>query len=352
MVLVLFICAPAISALPNADDITKKTDSARKTINEFMLDSFELRLKYDFHGKFTNKQDAESLNKLAKNANYKLIDILAEQLTKKHQIEQYQGPDWDKRYGSTGLWRKLTSNIYLASLSRLEILFFLALSSGQPQKSELIQTMLNEINSLEQQKQKRIPLLLLQARALALLSQQDNKLTKSALEKFDLLRQQTENKPALAVRIAVERLKLLEPAEPGELTNLAKEIEKTGDANSIEPALSLTLLMRRYNHKNFEKTVNRFPQTKEVIGSLILQDLTDNPQQNNDMQHLSTFEAELAALSAWKTNPDNYRQTLQQLSSIDKFQTPPVLYVTAAAQTDSSVTEAITLLLKAADSQR
>ncbi len=344
MVLVLFICVPAISALPNADDITKKTDSARKTINEFQQESFELRLKYDFYGQFPKIQDAESLNKLAKNANYKLINILTEQLTIKQQIEQYQGTDWDKRYGSTGLWRKLTSDIYLVSLSRLEILFFLALSSGQPQKNELLQTMLNEINSLEQQ-QKPIPSLLLRAKALALLSQQDNTLRKSALEKFDLLRQQTEDKPAFAIRIAVERIKLLGPVEPDELTNLAKEIEKTSDANSIEPALSLTLLMRRYNNKNFEKTVNRFPRTKEIIGSLLLKDLTDN------MQNLSIFEAELAALSAWKTNPENYRQTLQQLSSIEKFQTPPVLYVTAAALADSSVPEAIRLLLKAANSQ-
>ena len=75
-------------------------------------------MQYEYSGKFLTQEDKENLRKLAKRASDDLHTI-AENLQKlKQQIEDYQGEDWDERYGVTGLWQKLSIDLYATKLSK------------------------------------------------------------------------------------------------------------------------------------------------------------------------------------------------------------------------------------------
>jgi len=62
-----FISSSA-NAIPAADDINILAKRARLTADTFMQESFELRMKYEYSGKFLQQDDKENLHKLAKRA--------------------------------------------------------------------------------------------------------------------------------------------------------------------------------------------------------------------------------------------------------------------------------------------
>ena len=140
--------ASSADTLPTNEDIDGLAEAVRLAVDAFMQESFELRMGYEFSGRFINQNNKDSLYKLAERAGEQLKTIKHTQQELKHKIEDYQGNDWDDRYGSTGLWRKLFADLYATSLSRCEVDFYLALAADQPQKNEILRRILGRINLL------------------------------------------------------------------------------------------------------------------------------------------------------------------------------------------------------------
>ncbi|GAH68049.1 unnamed protein product, partial [marine sediment metagenome] len=108
--------ASPANTIPTAEDINNLAETARLTADTFMRESFQLRMQYELSGRFLRQEDKENLHKLAKSADDRLQAIAESQRKLKKQIEDYQGDDWDNRYGSTGLWRKLSRDLYVTTL--------------------------------------------------------------------------------------------------------------------------------------------------------------------------------------------------------------------------------------------
>ena len=319
----LFLSAVAASAeaLPTAEDINNLAETARLTGDTFMQESFALRMRYEFSGQFLDPNDRNNLHRLAKTASEHPQAIAKKQKTLKQQIEDYQGSDWDAKYGQTRLWRKLSVDIYTTGLSKCEVDFYIAVTAEQPQRNEILHGILAEIDSLNQRGNTAY-LQLLKARTLALLAQTDPVYKPLAKKEFDELMIRSDMNQSTAFRITIERIKLLGVAEAEQLKLLAEGLAQSSCRDDPELVLSLMSLQRRHNPEDFEKTVQIFPETEYFLGLLILSDISNRITQQKDLEHISVFEAELAAQAAWRAESQSYDKVLGYLLSESKFQTP------------------------------
>jgi len=352
---VLFLPADTTSAdtLPTEEVINSLPENAKLTADTFMQQSLKLRMQYEYSGRFLTGDDKENLHELAKNAGDKLQTIIEKQETLKQQIEDYQGNDWDQRYGSTGLWRKLSADIYTTKLSKFEINYYLALASEHPQRDQILHLILSEIDSLAQSNKQFGPNLI-RGKVLALLAQTEPSYKDAAVREFEAFAVHSDiYRPTTA---AIEKMKLLSPPDTNQLNILVKKLQSNWNDGYLELILSLMFLQRQYDPESFEKTVQSWPQIKDFIGSLVLADLVNRISQRQtteeNLEQISVFEAELAVQAAWKDETKNYKKLLSRLSNTEKFQTPLILYVTATTLAESSPTKAVNLLVKASKLQQ
>jgi len=346
---VFFFCAPVTAAqvMPSADDINNLAEAARSKVEKFMRDSFELRQRYEFSGKFLTSADTQNLHKLAKAAAERLHEIAQKQQNLSRIIEDYEGDDWETRYGSTGLWRKLQGDRYLTLLSTCQIDYYLALSTQPPKRTEILREILSRIDSTPAiRNTARAQLLKAMTHALLARSEPANRLM--ANEQFYQLLHRSDMDAGTALRAAIERIKLLGPSEPDELQKLAEAILRSSRSDDIELVMSLACLQRRYSTEALRQTLSARPQIEDFLGSCILSELSGQIAQGQlDLKKTSAIEAELAACAARNHTPRQYNVVLQTLAAAQKFQSPLILYVAAIACADSQPAEAVELLIRA-----
>ncbi|HUT29161.1 MAG TPA: hypothetical protein VMX13_05150 [Sedimentisphaerales bacterium] len=346
---VLFSSAMAqpSGTIPSAEDINDLAEAQRLTTQNFMRESLELRLRYEFGGKFFTTDEQEALHGLARRAGEKLHEIAQKQQNLGRRIEDYEGDDWEAIYGSTGLWRKFKTDQYVTSLSECEVGYYIALSAPRPQQNETLHRLIDRIDSAARTYDSAY-VRFLKAKTLALLSRTEPALGPKAKEQFDALMQRSDLDDLTAIRMEIERIKLLGPATSDQLDQLADTIAHGSCSNDMELVLSLTFLQRRYKPEALEKTVAEYPTIEDFLGACILSELADTmAKEPSSPQQISTLEAELAAQAALKRNTQQYTRLLNQLANVHKHQTSLVLYVTAAAAVDSSPARAVELLVKA-----
>jgi len=313
-----------------------------------MQESFFLRMGYEYSGEFLTRRDKENFHTLVKTAGDKLQAIAESQRKIKQQIEDYQGDDWDDRYGSTGLWRKSVGDLYRTTFCKCEIDFYLALASGQPQRNEILRKILSQIDSTFSHMLSDT-VKLLKIKTLILLAETESEY-KSRAEKVlgspDMIYPGMPCK--FYIRGQMQKIKFSGKIKPRQLNELVDYFFESDCSDDFELVLSLAFLQRRLNRPEaFEKTVKTWPQIEDFIGSLVLSDLSHRAKQQQSLQQVSVFEAELAAQAAWENETKDYETLLGYLSGAEKFQTPLILYVAAIAFADSSPAKAVNLLIKA-----
>lgn len=345
----------SVDSAPNAEDVAQLAEKAKLITDTFMQESFRLRIQYEYSGKFPNESDKEQLGKLAKKAGDELQAVANKQRQLKQQVEDYQGGDWDARYGVTGLWRKLSDDLYKAILRKYQIDFHVGLASSEAQRNKTLTEIIGEMESLD------LPALpgtcqLLKARIFTTLGQSDFAYRAMAAKELNALAARSDVRHSTLLRTTIERIKLAGQVEPNQLQTIADELAQSNSADDIELVLSFACLARKLNQPEaFQKTVQLWPQTEDFLGQLALLELSAQSEQQELTEQVlhqgSVFEAELAAQAAWKDKPRKYKMLLNNLLSTEKFQTPLILYVAAAASSESSPAQAANLLIKASKLQ-
>ncbi len=347
----------AATQLPTAEDINSLSDKSQKIYDDFLRQSFELRLKYEFNNKLIDKADSEKLYKISKTASDKLAGIEQEQRKLKKIIEDYESDDWDARYGSTGLWKKLLSRLYTTVLSKSEVDFFAAVSSSQRQKAvDSCHKIIGRLDALEEIHDSAY-LHFIKARVYALLAKDDLLYQPLAKMEFNWLSERSDMEQALAFRIGIERVKLPGETENNRLDIIEKELANSECADDIELVLSLAFLQRNIGrNKSYEKILKQQPQAQDYVGSILLSVLVTKMSERENftqiLQDITVFEAELVAKFLWKSEIEQHADLLQNIAALEKFQTPLILYVTAIKSADSEPAETIELLIKASKLQK
>ncbi len=390
----------AAEQLPTAQDINNLSaaadlaDSARTAIDTFEQQSFRLRMQYQYSDRFLSDGDRENLRTMANAASEKLTAIAKEQNKLRQQIEDYTGDDWDNKYGTTGLWRKITRDLYATKLAGYEIDYWRALAGesaspprggrdldkdGQAEQLQMLKNILIEMERLDlkpppsQRIRQTSPppaVQLLKARVYVLLAKSEPDYKQAARKEYDDLKTRSDISAAAAFRAIIEEAGFFEPDEPNQLDAMPQQIAQAGLCNDIELIIAAASLLRRQNRpQEFEKMIKLCPQVSDAAGALALADLSavadlsdliakgqksasGETSPRGGPQQTSVYEAELATKAAWLDGPQNHTKTLAALVGEKKFQTPLLLYVTALAVEDSRPAEAVELLINASTQQQ
>ncbi len=355
-ILPFFIClsACAAEAVPTAEDINRLAETAKTASGVFVRRSQPIRMQFECSGDFLTWQERQKLKGLAESADRRLAQIEEEQRTFKKQIEDYQGEDWEQRFGSTGLWRKLAADVLRTTLSRLDVDYYLALADEEPKRSQLLHGIVTQIDSLSTNEPPAYAQFI-KAKSLALLSQSDAALVPAAANEFDRLMLHSYMSQATAFKVSIEKIKFLGPETNARLDTLADDLARSQSRDDIELVLSLASLQRGYAPQALEKTLSLWPDIETLLAQLILADLSNAAEQADtnepDLTKITAIEAELAAKAASSARPEKCRAVLEGIVATEKFQTPAVLYAAGSAFSHFEPERAVELLIKASGLQ-
>ncbi|MCJ7691890.1 MAG: hypothetical protein MUO22_00545, partial [Sedimentisphaerales bacterium] len=338
----LIALADEPATLQDVQVLAQRADLAAEA---FMQKSFQLRMQYEYSGDFLSAIARESLRELAETASESLQQIANDQRKLKRQIEDYRGIDWEQRYGATGLWRQLHNDIYATELAKCQIDYYSAVAAEQPKRNEILLKILSRIDSLNQTYKQPGPTII-KGKVLALFGMTQLSYKTLAIKEFDAFADYSDMlRPANA---AVEKIKLTGLAEPNELDALVEILGQSPFDTYPELILSLMFLQRRHDPDGLEETLKIWPQAQSILGSLALADLFDQIARRQDLEEISSLEAELAAYAAWQEKPYEYRELLGRLVESEKTRTPLTVYIAAVSLAESEPARSAGLLIEAA----
>jgi len=309
VLLILSLPVPAIASdtLPAGDDVNDAAKKASQISDSFFSQTFKIRMRYEYAGGLADPNDKMTIRALATKASDDLEQIANDQDALKKQIEDYEGDDWESRFGETGVWRKLAADLQKTQISKLEIDYYIA----------------------------RV----------------DGKFQSQAEQQFFKLRAKSDLSQCESLKSSLEQIKRFGPSEPNELNNLAEQIAQTDCKSDREIVMQLGCLQHRFAPQSLGKTVQLFPFIRDDIGKLILDDLQSRYKQDGladvNSLPLTAFEAELAAQAARGDHFAGSADIIRRLSGADKFRTPRILFIAAMSVVDTSPAEAVRLLVDA-----
>ncbi len=343
----LFFLQKSTDAGSIADDVNNLAETAKSAADSFLQNSFDLRLKYQYSGCELNEPDKQNLYNLAARACDELQAIAKAQQSLKNKIEIYQGADWDDKYGKTGLWRKLASDLYITTLYNCSADYYRAIAAEPNEKNKILLAVLTKIDPLD--KALSLPdVKLLKAKTTAQLARTELADKSSAIYLLNSLTGNRDVPEPIRFRAAIEKINFFGSTEDDDAAKLLNELDASSCRDDLELVLALAFFQQQKEPTAFEKIVEKWPQAQNYLAPLILDKLANK----QDVTGVSTFDAELAVLAAWKNNAQNYTQLLDKFTSVKNFQTPLILYVTGLAFAETAPAKSIDLLTQASKLQQ
>jgi hypothetical protein len=334
------------SSLPGLLDIEDSARNVAQTANTFMRDSIEARLAYECSGRFLSQAQQIKLHNMAQKSVEQLQTIIDSQKHLKKQIEDYEGDDWEKLYGESGLWRKLKTYLERSILLECEINYLLALSATQNEKRLILHDTLEKLTSLPN----GCPnpeCLLLKTKIFISLSLESDDYKQLARNLLQLLLTEGGADEKTYLRAAMEKIKLTGQSKSVQLKELADRLAAGNCRDDFELNFSMAFLQRRFGSvKGLEKVSKKWPEARVCMGRIILQDL-----QPHHLEQLSVIEAQLAAQAAWQNGPAQHTNLLTAMAARNQLQTPLVLYAAALSLAETSPARAVEMLIKASQLQ-
>lgn len=292
--------------LPDYDAVNLLSQKAKQTADDFYQNTFKMRMRYEYSGRFTDPNDKTKLLELATMASADLEQIADDQNNLKKQIEDYQGDDWETKFGQTGLWRRLTADL---------------------QKTKSAVAQIDSYSDIAGDASPGCP-------------------------------PSTVHAGCDDIKSAMEQIKCRGLSEPGQLDTLAGLLVKSDCRDNPEMLLLLAILQLKYDPDILQKNASVqpfFPAWR--LGELILQDmwprLQNTPVTDVNFESFSPADVELAATSVLLTNPliRFHLDFIAKLAESERFQTPAVVYTAALTHKASNPRKAVVFFIKASTLQ-
>lgn len=347
MTAILLPCTAALAQEPvTAEQVEKLAGRSTQTFQQFLRDSFDIRMRYRFERTCVGNDDKNTLFELANKTSETLGDIEIRQKGQKQRIEDYQGDDWDTRYGQSGLWRRLSGQIYQTILNGCTSDFYTALTFEGSRRTHILHSTLEEADKLKEIEITN-QLRLLRARILTELAEREPGYKLIAIEEYDKL--SAGGDEFFRIAAAVERYRLEDFADVNKLRDIS---EMFTENTNIELVLELAYLQLEHDQQGLEKTLLRFqPQIKSFLGDTILRNLYQkfiaNELLEKDLQKIHPLGLDLAAEAALSKETGGYESFFEWLSESKDLRSPAVLYVCAVKLAKVSPRKAIRLLIEA-----
>jgi hypothetical protein len=317
--------APASAAtIPSASDVDKLSLEAANTYSEFMQASARGRLQLELLGQTIDEATSKKLGEAAAKAVDHLADIAARQDALRGAIEDYQGADWDARYGTTGLWRRLKAEIARSQMLGCQARYWQARVTRGAEATKLLSGAMLETEKLSGEFGSS-ELRLLQARLLSVGSSEgERQRTMGILD--DLC---TDEKGTIKVEASLLRYRLNGFHDDAELRRIWEELKSTRDAGE-ELWMQVGFLGWSHGKQTWlEVVVQKWPADKELLAECILAQ-TEKRVASDGVRWMGPYAAGLAADAA-ADNPDAHRPIIVAMAAAKEYQGANLLYAMGLA---------------------
>ena len=349
--LLLFLLVSPVSGgtekHPSAEDINNLNELAKQTTNAFYQHNFDIRMRYEFAGRFFCKDDRLELFSLSQGNSQKLTGIINQLEKIVRQIELYYGPDWQQRFGQTRLYRNSSNYLLNTRLSKFGIDYYTVLASEDKEKSAIAGELLRQIDSFSKA-YNPFYLQLVKGKTLALLAETDANYRPKALHLFDQLYERSDTNQSLALTASVEkaRLRAAYANTNADADTLTNDLLENPLSNDPEIILPLAFLQRRLKDiDSYEKLLAANSHARDVAAGITLMWLEAGNEPANPL------DAVLAAEAALRIGPEKHKEVLLKLTENNSSASPIVNYAAALSSIEIDKYQAIQLLIKASVSQ-
>lgn len=348
------VASPAFfeTALPTAADIGTRAQTVRKIADNFMQQTINLRLSYHYSDSFTDPDGRGQLLTLSQKASGDLQRIFQTQQEDIFRIENYDGSDWDRLYGRTGLWRKLRLDRQDTLWLKAQVDYYQALASEPAARTEILQDIIEKTRT-GPDVFKGAAGQLIRAKAYVLMARLSATYRQWAQDDLDAILAT----PDLADRLYIEAMLLkltLSGLQTGNRLIAARQ-RLAGAACRDDFDLNVRLaflelkLTSPQSCTQLSHVIATWPGAESFVAGLILSDIAAGDQR--DLQLRCPVAIELAVQAALEAGPDEYCDLLRLICRIERFQTPFAFWAAARALHHSSQAEAIEYYLQAATAQ-
>jgi len=328
----------AAADIPDGNDINFAIEQSRARYQNFLKQSLMTRMQMEYKGRFFTDDDKENLLSLAQKTSTQLDQLIESQEKLRHAIEDYVGDDWEQRFGQNRLFRKLVNNISLTKSNKLRTDFVKAIASDDYNKNKAFKDILKTIELRPNSPASD----LIKAKIYANLAKVDSAYFDTAKKELLKIRLRSDISQRIGIESSIEYYKLTQQRDSILNYQLPKPL-----ANNLELMLPVVFLQRKLDENAFEKAILKQPAIKPILGSLVLAYLNSDAE----FEDVTTFETNLAALSAWRDGAEKYSKLLARLCSADKSKTPVMLYVSAISCANDRPEESVTRLIDASKMQ-
>ena len=319
--------------------------TAEEIINEFMQDSVEFRLEYDFVGGFFDGGDREKLLKLCRKTRRELGARFKQYRQRQVDIEGYEGDDWDELYGATGLWRKTAKEAQRCIWYKSQVEYFLAVAYKQDEREKILVDIILRCQAGEGYFGTSAGELLQAEASCAMGSrvylQRARKIVETLLERQDLSED-------VYFKGKIVQLKLDESISGMRVLEVVEDLRQSKSKDDFELNMRLAFLgMRAGWSQLLEEVVGRWPSAEGFVGRLLLKKMVAE-EGEEEARKKKVFEVEVAVKAALQQEVSKHKQMILELCEKEKYRTALVLYGAASACAESEPTKAVEFYMQSA----
>jgi hypothetical protein len=328
--------------VPASTDIDRLAQDAAATWSNFARDTSAERLQFELLGSFIDTAAAGKLATVSQSAAGKFADIAAREDAMRASIEDYQGQDWEARYGSTGLWRRLKAEICRAGMLKCEAVYWQAAATSGMTQARLLDSASREMADLVKDSPSR-QMRFLQARILCQTNTKSGQERRSGLAILDELCDSAD-RDALYLPARFERYTQNNLRDAAELNELWSAI-KAAQSTDQELWMRVGFAGWRQGQKGWLKdVVAKWPTSRDLLSRCVLAEVKRRFD-SSDFRWVGEYEAALAADAA-AVHPDAYADVIAALAR--EYRSGSVLRAMGLSLVKTEPLKAATLLSGAA----
>ena len=335
VVLISSICAALEENPSTKQQIFSFREQTDKTFIDFIQQSIEARLGYTYKGDFITSQDKSKIKMLAAQKSVELDNILQKQQQLLKEIQDYQGQDWESKFGKTGLFRQLKSDIEKTIIAQIEVDCW-SVRTQENGENGTLKVLLERWESLDLGSVGFKKFLLGR-----IVSAGDNQKALKVYDSIDTNDFDVNLKKQLLLEKSQARLHVGEQIDVNELESLA-----LGD-NDIEARLRASLILCRLSRCGaIETVIKKYPSSSTLISRIFYEEIKSSSA--SLIENISETQASLAIEYILANGCDlSSVAVIDKLIGYQKFQKGLYYYVGAKCLEELQPAKAVKYFIEA-----
>ncbi len=342
--LVLCACIGPVCAadsLPSAEDVGALSASTESCVKEMQGEGpLLLRLIFEYNPDFSEPNATGKLASLLEQANDELVRVKTAQEKLKKQIEDYEGADWDARYGQTGLWERVEADLYATTVEECIVDCYLA--EMREDREKILQEALGHIDGAVAVYDVAV-VRAVRAKILAGLSELGEGTRQAAVKEAE--ETIARDDAAETVKLEMEILKARLEGDAAGLGQLAGRIADAKDDTGELMMAALSAARATQDNGLLDMLLRKFAEMRDFVGERTLAYVGRCVAEGTEPQVFAA-EAGVAAIAA-RGQREKYYEALEYMAGREDWQSAAVLYAAGAAVAEVEAQKAFEMLVTA-----